>query len=51
MCMYRAHMHPTIQGITATRQIRANNYAPDICIIAMTANAMESDMKLCLQAG
>jgi CheY-like chemotaxis protein len=43
---------PRMDGLAATRRIRAlpgrNRLLP---IIAMTANAMESDHKLCLEAG
>ena len=45
---------PKMGGLEATRLIRQKNSGvinPDVTIIAMTANAMESDRHLCLQAG
>jgi PAS domain S-box-containing protein len=43
---------PEIDGITATRQIRANfAQSQQPYIIAMTANAMQGDRELCLAAG
>lgn len=40
---------PVMDGYEATRQIRTTN--TEIPIIGMTANAMESDIKACLDAG
>ncbi|MBB5020918.1 ATP-binding protein [Desulfurispira natronophila] len=42
---------PEMDGITATRHIRGNNRWQHLPIIAMTANAMAGDVKLCLEAG
>jgi two-component system, sensor histidine kinase and response regulator len=42
---------PNTDGITATRIIRRNPAHNDLPIIAMTANAMESDRQACLDAG
>lgn len=46
-------MMPVMDGITATRSIRALNHpgAENIPIIAMTANAFEEDEQRCLNAG
>ncbi|MGL5631139.1 MAG: response regulator, partial [Azovibrio sp.] len=40
---------PVMDGLEATRQIRANGY--DIPILAMTANAMQGDKDRCMEAG
>ena len=54
---------PIMDGLTATREIRKNNYsrtlpanspsatALPVPVIAMTANAMSSDREACLEAG
>lgn len=42
---------PVMDGITATRAIRANSKYKDIPILAMTANAFSQDRKACLDAG
>lgn len=42
---------PTMDGLEATREIRQIAGYQDIPIIAMTANAMESDRAQCLAAG
>jgi CheY-like chemotaxis protein len=41
---------PTMDGLEATRRIRLQKIAQPI-IIAMTANAMQGDREMCLQAG
>ena len=42
---------PGIDGVEATRQIRSMSHTSSIPIIALTAHAMESDRKRCLEAG
>jgi CheY-like chemotaxis protein len=45
---------PVLDGLSATRMLRereASAGAPRVPVIAMTANAMESDRDACMQAG
>jgi two-component system, sensor histidine kinase and response regulator len=42
---------PVMDGVTASRLIRANPAHAQLSIVAMTANAMEADRQLCLSAG
>ena len=44
-------MMPVMDGLEATRRIRASETGQRIPIVAMTANAMESDRERCLEAG
>src|SRR5499427_7571797 len=42
---------PVMDGIAATRAIRANSQFGSLPIVAMTANAMASDRERCVEAG
>ena len=42
---------PEMDGLAATRAIRADPRLPRLPILAMTANAMEEDRRACLDAG
>ena len=42
---------PVMDGVTATREIRKISRFVELPIVAMTANAMESDRQTCLAAG
>jgi signal transduction histidine kinase/CheY-like chemotaxis protein len=42
---------PVMDGVTATKAIRSNPRFSSLPIIAMTANAMDSDRQMCLDAG
>ena len=42
---------PVMDGLSATRQLRADARYAHLPVIAMTANAMHSDREECLQAG
>jgi CheY-like chemotaxis protein/HPt (histidine-containing phosphotransfer) domain-containing protein len=44
-------MMPVMDGIEATRHIRATETDRHVPIIAMTANAMEADRERCIEAG
>ena len=42
---------PVMDGVTATRRIRAQSNFEQLPIVAMTANAMEQDRRKCMDAG
>lgn len=42
---------PIMDGVSATKEIRANNYCDDIPIVAMTADALVGIKEKCLDAG
>ncbi len=42
---------PVMDGIAATRAIRALGEGHDVPVVAMTANASDEDRRLCLEAG
>jgi PAS domain S-box-containing protein len=42
---------PVMDGLEATRRIRARTEGPRVPIVAMTANALPADRERCLQAG
>ncbi len=42
---------PEVDGLSATRQIRALEYGKYVPIVAMTASAMNDDKRRCLEAG
>jgi two-component system sensor histidine kinase/response regulator len=42
---------PVMDGVTATKAIRSNPRYQSLPIIAMTANAMDRDRQMCLEAG
>ena len=42
---------PVMDGFTATRMIREDLRLPNLPIVAMTANALDSERRACLQAG
>ena len=42
---------PEMDGLTATRRLRAIDHLRDIPIVALTANAMEGDREKSLEAG
>jgi signal transduction histidine kinase/DNA-binding response OmpR family regulator len=42
---------PEMDGLEASQRIRAASFSPSPRIIAMTANALEEDRKMCLAAG
>ncbi|GAB4397305.1 MAG: hypothetical protein OHK0048_05190 [Rhodoferax sp.] len=42
---------PVLDGLAATRQLRQQYDANTLPIVAMTANAMDSDRQVCLEAG
>lgn len=42
---------PTMDGLEATKEIRKENSAKDLPIVAMTANAMKGDREKCIAVG
>jgi len=50
-CVLMDMQMPEMDGLTATRRIRAEGLQNNIPIIAMTANAMDEDQQACRDAG
>lgn len=50
-CILMDIQMPELDGLSATRQIRAKQGGKDVYIIALTANASEKDRDDCMQAG
>ncbi|USD67659.1 response regulator [Vibrio sp. SCSIO 43136] len=42
---------PKMDGVTATKELRKRHTCDELPILAMTANAMQSDINICLEAG
>jgi len=42
---------PVMDGVTACKEIRKHDQWQQLPIVAMTANAMQSDVEICLEAG
>lgn len=50
-CVLMDVQMPDMDGITATRRMRASAHQADIPVIAMTASALAADRQACLDAG
>ncbi|NOR68357.1 MAG: PAS domain S-box protein, partial [Methylomarinum sp.] len=50
-CILMDMQMPKMDGLEATRQIRNQSHLTDICIIAMTANALTSEKQKCFAVG
>jgi CheY-like chemotaxis protein len=50
-CVFMDVQMPGMDGIEATKRIRADGRWSDLPIVAMTAHAMQTDRDVCIEAG